>query len=244
MRISQNNAFLNDVLRSVLKGEVIPAEFQRPYVWSDTDVLKLWSSILKKYPLGGFIVWSPLTENISTAIGRGRLGPVQVSKRESRVDLLLDGQNRLASFAWSASDGKYLPTPESLSPAEHGTWFRDGKFRFLVADYKACCVRFSTENDTECMPLHLAFNDSARWPWLREHAPSMSDQAMDWIDKLLHLIMSARVVVTHIEGATVQEARDAFLHIAQVGVPISEADFDRATQWACVDEHHNDTFSM
>ena len=43
---------------------------------------------------------------------------------------------------------------------------------------------------------------------------------------------NAQVVVTNLEQATVEEAKDAFLHICKVGVPMSAADFEAAVSWA------------
>ena len=40
------------------------------------------------------------------------------------------------------------------------------------------------------------------------------------------------VVVTDMADATAAEAKDAFLHICKVGVPMSEADFEKAVSWA------------
>lgn len=76
MQITQSSGFLFDLLREVRSGTLLPAAFQRPYVWSKQDVEALCDSVLTGFPIGGFLVWEPGTLGDVSQLGRSRLGPV------------------------------------------------------------------------------------------------------------------------------------------------------------------------
>ena len=51
---------------------------------------------------------------------------------------------------------------------------------------------------------------------------------MEWLDHVGGQLREARITITHMQNATIDEAREAFLHIARAGVPMSQEDFDNA----------------
>jgi len=81
---------ISTLLDHVDSGHMALPEFQRGYVWSWDRVRALFSSLYKKYPVGGLLVWA--TES-KTAIHRGE-GPIAAGI----VKLLLDGQQRITSL--------------------------------------------------------------------------------------------------------------------------------------------------
>ena len=68
---------------------VLP-EFQRGYVWSRKNVRGLFDSMYRRYPVGGFLVWTtqPDPETVRGGAGSPDMG----------VKLLLDGQQRATSL--------------------------------------------------------------------------------------------------------------------------------------------------
>jgi hypothetical protein len=73
---------------------VLP-DFQRDFVWKPTDVIKLLSSLLNGYPIGGLLIM----ENPGVYGQRPLDGvvPVGVGTRHGDTRLILDGQQRLTS---------------------------------------------------------------------------------------------------------------------------------------------------
>lgn len=219
-RVVTESCLMMDVIADVRAGRVVPAAFQRPYVWTADDVEALWASILKGYPLGSLLMWNPRDPSIG---GTTRLGPIAAAS-EGRRDIILDGQNRLVTMAWSTTP----PDAEVPSDAPgHGVW-RSG--RTLVADPYLRTVRFvdNAEVAGMMMPIHHlsgSLNTFLRRAWRRDE----DDRHAHWLDGLGDLQRGARMIKVTIERATPAQARDAFLHIARAGVPMSAEDFDAAT---------------
>jgi hypothetical protein len=238
MRIEQNACFLNDLLKDALEGRLVPAAFQRPYVWSKADVVALCESVLEGYPIGGVLVWQPNGKADLGAFSRARLGPVTRSA-ETPAALLLDGQNRLATFAWMTH--LLHETPDDLSEAERVTW---ASGETLIVDLAARAIRFVPVEEATAgftLPAYTLFGGTDGMKIMRERWESADwlklsnaerDAGLKWWDAIASpRFMGARLVSTVLENATLEEARKAFLHICRVGVPMSEHDFDAALGW-------------
>lgn len=239
MNIVQHSTFLQSLVRQVRDGKLLPASFQRPYVWSRDDVLALIESILLGYPIGGFLVWSPWGKADLTKVGRGRLGPIYATSEVQHASLLLDGQNRLATMAWILRDF-VAPPPEDLTANEQAVWFNGDR---LVADFSLKRILFVPEAEADVglrMPVAACLDNrltnlEVRRRWDNEWSQFSEDErnaGIGWFDEVAASFREARVVVTDMENATAAEAKHAFLHICKVGVPMSEKDFENAIAWA------------
>lgn len=239
MNTRQHTVFLSDILKRLRSGSILPAGFQRPYVWSRADVLALFESILRGYPVGSILTWTPRDPPDLARAGRPRLGPIVTPTENRHPTLLLDGQNRLASLAWMCTYPLEVDLG-LLTDHERAVW---GNGDRLVVDCELRQILFVPEADAEtglrlpaaALTSSLLANPliRAKWagPWA--HYPSeYLDSAMSWFDTAASAFLDAQVVVTELERATPQEARDAFLHICRVGVPMTESDFEAAIAWA------------
>ncbi len=87
--------FLGRLLELVLDGRMLVPRFQRPYVWSNPDILSLLDSVFSGYPIGSILVWE--TDRILESLPK--LGPVSVQRREQgNVSYILDGHQRIATL--------------------------------------------------------------------------------------------------------------------------------------------------
>lgn len=89
---------IEDLLEKVSEGQIRLPEFQRLFKWDGDDVLQLFDSIVRGFPIGTFLFWKGPVK--STLEGR----PLETQSAPSRsrpTDLLfvLDGQQRLTSLA-------------------------------------------------------------------------------------------------------------------------------------------------
>lgn len=206
-----------DIVRKVQKGRAAPAAFQRPFVWTAEDVEALWTSILRGYPLGAFLLWRP---SGGVVLARPTFGPIPLNP-DSRASLILDGQNRLVSIAWSMTD----PDADVPQGLPGGEIFRAG--RVLVLDpYEKRAHFVERDRIHGMMPIHHLFDSIS--PFVRKAWRSDDDDALTWLDEQGYRLREARIVRTVIDGATPEQARDAFLHIARADVPMAQADFDAA----------------
>lgn len=238
--IDSHNVFLSSLMKDVRKGMLLPAAFQRPYVWTKEDVLHLIRSIMEGYPIGSFLTWSPWGAADTSRMGRHRLGPIvgSADTGTNAPSFLLDGQNRLTTMAWLTRNIAD-PVPTDLSGQEKQTW---GSGDSLVLDLAARAIKFVPESEVNVgfrLPISALFHGNLNQEMRSREKTQWAgvpiadiDDAAQWIDDTRYAFMEAKVVVTDIRYATVEEAKDAFLHICKLGVPMSEADFEAAVAWA------------
>ncbi len=82
---------LEAILHQIDSGDMALPEFQRGYVWNRDQVRGLMSSLYRRYPVGGLLVWVTATD--SAVMRSGGEKPVMASVR-----MLLDGQQRITSL--------------------------------------------------------------------------------------------------------------------------------------------------
>jgi len=81
---------INTILNQIDLGAMALPEFQRGYVWNRNQVRDLMTSLYRRYPVGGLLVWVTKTEG---ADARGNQ-PLSAGN----VELILDGQQRVTSL--------------------------------------------------------------------------------------------------------------------------------------------------
>jgi hypothetical protein len=96
------------VLLSIQKGELILPAIQREFVWKPTQVIGLFDSIMRGYPIGGFLSWKVEPKTVSQFRFYGflkdfseydnRHNPVADPVPGQSVTAVLDGQQRLTSL--------------------------------------------------------------------------------------------------------------------------------------------------
>ncbi len=79
------------VLDQIDLGNMALPEFQRGYVWNTIQVRALMTSLYRRHPVGGLLIWSTTVDNAKT---RGD-GPAPIG---GSIDLLLDGQQRVTTL--------------------------------------------------------------------------------------------------------------------------------------------------
>lgn len=81
---------ISGILNQIELRQFVLPEFQRGYVWSREQVKGLFTSLYRRYPVGGFLVWS-------TRPDRGAVRG-ETAQPEETATLLLDGQQRATSL--------------------------------------------------------------------------------------------------------------------------------------------------
>lgn len=95
-------------LKLIQKNELILPAIQREYVWKPSQVIKIFDSVLRGYPVGSFLSWKVLPETVSSFKFYGFMrdysgydkkhNPVIDIPTDREVIAVLDGQQRLTSL--------------------------------------------------------------------------------------------------------------------------------------------------
>lgn len=97
---------VEDLVATVLRGEVRVPVFQRGLEWQTRHVLELFDSIYRGFPIG-----SLLLRRAPATAGPVHIGPVALFGTETRSALwVIDGQQRLTSLVAGLGRPKALPT--------------------------------------------------------------------------------------------------------------------------------------
>lgn len=92
-----------DMIRN---GQVKIPSFQRDFIWTNRQKIKLFESIKEEYPIGTILLWKPDAE-FSV---KDTLGPFTVAKRNTNFFYILDGFQRLSTLFGCLTN----PSPEEF----------------------------------------------------------------------------------------------------------------------------------
>ena len=85
---------LIDLLKWAREGRLRVPRFQREFVWRRQDILDLFDSISRQYPIGTLFLWGakPMPDT------RDQIGPLELPNYQGETWLVLDGQQRLTTL--------------------------------------------------------------------------------------------------------------------------------------------------
>ncbi|NIE66487.1 DUF262 domain-containing protein [Burkholderia sp. Ax-1719] len=132
---------ISDLLDSLMSGEFRVPRFQRPYVWSPDDMIQLFDSVVKGYPIGSLLIWQTERADISSL---SSIGPIDLPATGPALrSYVVDGHQRLATLLG------VLRLPESHPRVKMDDW------RWWIA-YDLRAEQFVHLKDFhEPIPLHL-----------------------------------------------------------------------------------------
>lgn len=154
--ISPSVVFLFDLLKWVRQGRIRVPAFQRSFVWTRSNMLDLFDSVRRRYPIGTLLFWRSST---TTAGPLGRFGPFDLAQtRPTETLLLLDGQQRLTTLA-----GVLLKDSGLLEPIDDGE-DRERWNVYFDASGGPTDEKRKEDKNREGMFMHLAAGAMPR-PW-------------------------------------------------------------------------------
>jgi len=118
---------LIDLLKWAREGRLRVPKFQRDFVWRRQDVLDLFDSISKQYPIGTLFLWGadPMPEH------RDHIGPLRLPEYKGQTWLVLDGQQRLTTLVGVLllGDPQWEKEPDGDDPGRWEIYFDAGDER-------------------------------------------------------------------------------------------------------------------
>ncbi|MEM9666920.1 MAG: DUF262 domain-containing protein, partial [Bacteroidota bacterium] len=154
---------VQDLVARVLRGEVRIPAFQRSLKWDATDVINLYDSLYKGYPVGTLLL-----HRRKAPAAKLKLGPLQIEAPELAEALwVVDGQQRLVSLA----AGLARPVPIPTVPEDpYVVYFDAAERRFVPPTRKG-----EIPSTWVPLPRLLDASDLNEWIFTWPHAqdPSM-----------------------------------------------------------------------
>lgn len=181
---------IEELLRFVEEGKIRIPAFQRGLRWNERDVIRLFDSLYRGYPVGTLLFWQRPAEAAEV-----RLGPVVVeAPKLDEASWVVDGQQRLTALAAAllppASDGRATDNRFDISfDLDKGEFHR------------------SRRNDPDTrLPVRGAFNLQGVMAWVRDRELDETHQqrAFELADKLRNYEIPAYKVAADDEQALVE----------------------------------------
>ncbi len=105
---------IDELFEEIAAGRLRIPGFQRPFVWRPSDMISLFDSLYRGYPIGSLLLW----ETTKQVESRDEVGSIRIPDANAGlVNYILDGQQRLATLY----SGLLLPK-ESLLTAKQKDW--------------------------------------------------------------------------------------------------------------------------
>lgn len=136
---------LKKLINFIEQKRVSIPEFQRGYVWKIVQIKSLFDSLVKKYPIGGFIIWET-----SQKIGARTING---EKLRSKKFLILDGQQRILSLYYLCkqkvfSQHKVRESFEQITESKHNQMVDFEKF-YIEKINKNYVLEYGREKNLE-----------------------------------------------------------------------------------------------
>lgn len=211
---------IDELARRIRSGDILLPQFQREFVWERSQILELWDSIVRNYPIGSILLWQSRQELRS----ENRIADleIQLPKPDYPVNYLLDGQQRLSTICgalyWTGTD------PQSVWNIAYD--LRDKKFLHLdtLADPPQHQVRLSKLSDAAVFYKYVATLDAlgaADKEILKKNA-----------DELFNRLKDYKIAVVTLGDMTIQDVAPIFERINSTGTRLTIVDLMRAATWS------------
>ncbi|WP_337840583.1 DUF262 domain-containing protein [Rheinheimera sp.] len=203
--------FLDDVVNNIVTGRYTIPAFQRKYVWQKSNIIDLFDSIYKGFPIGAVLLWK-------TALKITKSIDNQLPKNDIEGLFVLDGQQRLTTLY------------KCLINRDFG----------LLWDLKFDLDKsiFFYEDDVDSMPdnffsVKMALQTS---DFLKEssriYEKTKSDEYVEKCQFFANLVRKYKISVINLEGGGIDDAIEIFTRLNRTGIQIKPVDIIRALNYS------------
>jgi hypothetical protein len=194
---------VEDLLHEVRVGRLRKPTFQRMFVWRREDVIALFDSIFKGYPIGSLIFWERPSD----------ISMEEVRELPTRMNAwyVIDGQQRLRTLTSTLEPGPTAPFDIAFDLDTE---------QFVRAD----------ERSDSLLPLHLVLDTAALLDHLRELPGQRRRTRIDAANRVARAVRDYRFPITIVRGDDAQ-AEEVFRRLNERGAPLTWVDVQHAIRW-------------
>ncbi|MBO9465921.1 DUF262 domain-containing protein [Tropicibacter sp. R15_0] len=211
---------VEELAQRVFEGDILLPKFQRDFVWNKSQVLALFDSIAKNYPIGSILLWLSKQKLRSETNIAGL--PFKDRAEEYPVNYLLDGQQRLSCICgaiyWSPIEGE-----------EDSIWnvaydLKSKKFLHLQAldEPPLHQIRLNKLPDASAFFTHVA---------ALEASDGGAEQAAE-AKRFFNLFKSYSVASVTLHDMPIEDVAPIFERINSTGTKLTIVDLMRAATWS------------
>jgi hypothetical protein len=194
-----------EIVNLAREGSIRVPSFQRAFGWDAADVLRLFDSLYRGFPIGTILLWKQQGPRDTISFGRIQ---IDVAERSDAL-FVVDGQQRIASLFGS------------LSPNH-----REVDERFEVY-FDLSTQRFVNPRrgvvPSRSIPVREASETRRLLNWLRQHEDDLQAEDFDVADRLGGVLRDYRIPAYIVIGDNQNLLREVFDRVNSAGKPITRA---------------------
>jgi hypothetical protein len=216
---------LEQLVKDLADGRLRIPAFQRPFVWRPEQMLNLFDSIERGYPIGSLLVWE--TDLDIPSLSEVADLPVPHASRGRTTSYLLDGHQRLSTLFGSLQhrDDIHVPSSqrvwqwrihrvlgERAEDDDSAGWFRHG------------CR--NGEPPAHYLPMSAVLRTMDFLAYSRDLERATTDESklsslFDDAEQLAHQIKSYQIAVVRLQGGDLRHAVEVFSRLNSSGQSMS-----------------------
>jgi len=213
---------LEQLLGDMASGRLRVPRFQRPFVWRPEQMLNLFDSIERGYPIGSLLVWeSPLAIPSLDRIADIEIPP---APRNTSAGYLLDGHQRLSTLF-----GSLMHRPPAARPESQREWMWRIYRALGERDEGSSGFRHwkrADEPPANYLPMRVVLRTMDFLAYSRQlsskiESPTVLDELIDEAEELAHRIKSYQLAVVRLKGGDLQHAVEVFSRLNSSGQSMS-----------------------
>jgi len=203
-RLQTDARLIDDLVEQVTSGGIRIPSFQRGLKWQRSDVVRLFDSIARGYPIGNLLLWrrpAPRDNDV-------RIGALRMSANETDSALfVVDGQQRLTSLANALTDEGHA----------------DPRFALAYDVERERFVEVSGRSIFE-IPLPDLFDISRLLNWFGSHPEVATSPYIERANNIAKALKDFRVPVYIVEQPDEAVLRDIFDRMNTYGKKLTRAE--------------------
>jgi uncharacterized protein with ParB-like and HNH nuclease domain len=208
-----------DFMNNLSAGHILIPSFQREFVWGQDDIICLWESIFRLYPIGNILCWETGTRlNIHRRPG-GAIHYDEACKTK-RYLYILDGQQRATSMLMSMHSENIMV--KARGNFDHRLFYDGYNMEFFFAgEY----MRRKKETGSDFLvSLHEIFNTGPGLIDTLTEKGNCTGQTGAALLQLKNVFMNYRIPVTTLYGYSTSEVTEIYERINQQGKKLKSID--------------------
>lgn len=214
--VKPDTIYLEDLLVEIANGEYKIPIFQREFVWKTSQMIELFDSILKGYPIGSLLFWN--TKGYKT---KDEIGPYTLKKENSNARYVLDGFQRISTLFGVLTNPKEYK--EEVNTSEHKNFV----IYFDVRENNFSYISNQRVKNVFLIPLYDIYDNRELFNFLREldKEDITAIEKNEYIDNarnLHNILHKYKLPYVEIKGGGIKSAVEIFSRINSTGTDISE----------------------
>ena len=204
---------LEDINDSKLK---IPI-FQRDFVWKANQIIELFDSIVKGYPIGSLLFWKPGTLFDT----KDKIGPYVIKANQIDVAYVLDGFQRVTTLF------SVLTNPKKFNLSESSKELKEYLVFYNLKEKEFTYLKSKKDKSAYLIPLYKVVDTYEFLDFLRDIEKEIPDKVecnelIENAKQLSKILYDYEIPFVEIRGGDIKSAVQIFSRVNSTGTEISE----------------------